>query len=217
MHRYGRNQVEEAVCSALGAVGASASEVKYQLKRLLEADRAAGPSSNSRNDRGRVFAFYSSEPRGQGVHTRFTGYEAFALAVALNMLRHGLSWQHVVQIMRRARAELENAQVQTLKEDPNALFDQDAISARAKPGMIAVGSTRPVFLAFSRATGSPIRGQAQDIPVCVCGSEFDLMTFVHEHSDYTRGVTYFELAGLMHKVAANLAETRPKKRGQARE
>ena len=43
-----------------------------------------------------------------------------------------------------------------MKKDPATLFDQDAILANAKEGMIYVNNTDPVFLVFVRVTASSV-------------------------------------------------------------
>ena len=95
-----------------------------------------------------MYAFYSAERPGSGIEVMFSGYEAFALLAAIMLLEHGLPQASVIRVMRRVRGSLETAYAQTLKEDPVVLFDEQAILARAKPGMIATDNIDPVFLVF---------------------------------------------------------------------
>jgi hypothetical protein len=49
-----------------------------------------------------------------------------------------------------------------VKKDPSKLFDERAIRAQARPGMIATNNTDPVFLVLIGLTGSSVdpRGSA---------------------------------------------------------
>ncbi len=75
----------------------------------------------------------------------FTKYEAFALMAALMVLEHGIPQAKVVSILQEVRSDLEAAHRETLQKDPKALFDAQAVLAMARPGMIVVDNTAPVF------------------------------------------------------------------------
>ena len=166
--RYKRNQVEEAIFRTLGARGARIDELKFRLKRLLVTDRRLGRDANSDEEGDRHYAFYSQEPPGSGTEVMFSGFEAFALLAAIMLLEHGLPQAAVVKVMRQVRRPLEAAHAQSLKKDRSTLFDQQAILAQAKPGMIAVNNTDPIFLAFVRLTDSSVgdRTRGGDVEVC---------------------------------------------------
>jgi hypothetical protein len=140
----------------------------------------------------------------------FSAYEAFALLAAVMLLEHGLPQAGVVKVMRRIRKQFEAAYAATLAKDPNQLFDQRAVFAQAKPGMIATNNTDPVFLVLIGLTGSSVdpRGSA----VAVCQGRNELSEFFGRHNG--RGATFFEFVGLMHTLAANLSQTSPVKRGR---
>ena len=76
----------------------------------------------------------------------FTGYEAFAVLAGLLLLEHGIPQATVVNILRQLRSDLEATHRETLEKDPRVLFNQKALQANAKPGMIATDNTDPVFL-----------------------------------------------------------------------
>ncbi len=215
MIQYKRNQVEEAIFRTLGARDARLEEVKLRLKRLLVADRHEGRNEHSHEEWNRHYAFYSQEPPGSGIEIMFSGYEAFALLAAVILLEHGLPQAGVVRVMRQVRRRLETAHAQTLKKDPSVLFDQQAISAQAKPGMIATNNTDPVFLVFIRITGSAVDTRPGGSPVAVCRGRDELAVFLKKHSDPAMGATFFEFVALMHSLAGNLLQTRAIKRGRA--
>ena len=212
MPSYKRNQVEEAIFRTLGARDARVDELRFRLKRLLVADRRTKHDANQEGNR--QFAFYSQEPPGSGIEVMFSAYEAFALLAAILLLEHGLPQAGVVRVMRQVRRQLEAAHAQSLKKDPTALFDEQAILAQAKPGMIVTDNTDPVFLVFVRLTDSSVGDQKAGAAAAVCRGHAELNAFIRRHSVPGLGATFFEFVGLMHRLAANLAETRAVKRGR---
>jgi len=150
MQLFKRNQVEEAILRTLGAKDARAAELKLRLHRLLVIDRRLGRGKRGRDRAGSRYAFYSQEPPGSGVEVMFSGYEAFALLVAIMLLEHGITQATVVSILREVRRDLETAHAQRLKMDRKALFDPSAVHEMIKPGMIATDNTAPLFLVFVR-------------------------------------------------------------------
>src|SRR6516162_8795387 len=64
-----------------------------------------------------------------------------------------------LRVMRIVRGPFAAAHADILKKDPARLFDQAAILEQAKPGMIAVNNTDPVFLVFVRLTASSVDEQ----------------------------------------------------------
>jgi hypothetical protein len=211
--QYKRNQVEEAIVRTLGARDARVNELKLRLKRLLVTDRRLDRDAES-DESSKSHAFFSEGPPGSGVEIMFSGYEAFALLAALMVLEHGIPQAGVVRVMRRVRRKLEAAHAQTLKKDPGPLFDQQAILAQAKPGMIATDNTDPVFLVFIRLPGSEVGTEPGGSAVAVCQGRDQLAAFVKKHSILGMSATFFEFVRMMHMLAANLAQTRPVKRGR---
>jgi len=213
MMLYKRNQVEEAIFRTLGARDERVKEVRFRIKRLLAADRRMADPSSARIGT-RQYAFFDQEPPGSGNEVLFSGYEAFALLAAVILLEHGLPQATVVRVMRDVRGPFALAHADILKKDPASLFNEAALIAQAKPGMIAVGSTQPVFLVFIRLTASSASDVDGGSAIAVCRSAEELMRFIKRHSVPGSGASYFEFAGLMHTLAANLSQTRPKKRGR---
>lgn len=216
MPHYKWNQVEEAISQTLGAKDARVGELKLRLKRLLVTDRRLGRRKRrSGHKAGSRYAFYSQEGPGSGVEVMFSDYEAFALLAALTVLEHGIPQATVVDILRQVRADLETAYRESRKKNPGELFDPKAIQAMIKPGMIATDNTAPVFLAFARLSGPESGDRQVRALVTVCRGHDGLMAFIKEHSVPTVGTTFFEFAGLMHKLAKNLSETQPVQRGRS--
>jgi len=212
--QFKRNQVEEAILRTLGASDARAAELKLRLHRLLVVDRRLGRGKRTRDRAGDRYAFYSQEPPGSGVEVMFSGYEAFAVLVAIMLLEHGIPQATVVSILRQVRGDLETAHARRLQMDRKALFNPQAVRATIKPGMIATDNTAPVFLAFVRLSGSEVDGKVREA-ITVCRGHAELVAFITKHSLPGLGATFFELVSLMWKLADNLAQTQPIKRGRA--
>jgi len=211
MADYKRNQLEEAVIRTLGATDARARDLKLKIKRLLLTDRRLGRGKRSDRGAGR-FAFYSAKPQGTGTEVLFTAYEVFAVMAAVIVLEHGIPQAKVVSILQDLRSDLETAHRETLQKDRNELFDPQAVRAMAQPGMIATDNTAPVYLAFVKLDAG--KGRVRTF-VAVCRGYGELIKFLKEHSLPGSGATHFELACLMHRLADNLAQTRPTKRGRS--
>jgi hypothetical protein len=207
--RFKRNQVEDAICQTFGAKGPRVRELKLRIKRLLVTDRRLAHW----NRPGKRFAFYSQEAPGSGIEVMFTGYEAFAVLAGLLLLEHGIPQATVVNILRQIRSDLEPAHRDTLKKDPSVLFDQNALQAMAKPGMIATDSTHPVFLVLVKLPDSTL-ARVHEV-MAVCRGRDELATFLKKCSGPGLGSTTFEFVGLMHRLATNLARTHPIKRGRS--
>ena len=121
----------------------------------------------------------------------------------------------VVHIMRQIRTDLEAAHRDTLKKDPQKLFDPKAIWAMAEPGMIATDNTDPVFLAIIKFSPPAPAGKVRAL-ISVCRGNSELAAFIRKHSAPGYGTTFFELVSKMHTLAANLLLTCPIKRGRSR-
>jgi hypothetical protein len=206
---YKRNQVEDAICRIFEANGERARELKLRLKRLLVTDRrlARGKATEKR------FAFFSKEAPGSGTEVMFSKYEAFALLAGLRLLEHGIPQATVVSVLRQLRSNLQNAYRDTLKKDAKSLFDPTAIKAMAKPGMIATDNTAPVFLVVLKLPDST--ADQVHAAMTVCRGHDEVTTFIRKHAAAGPGATMFEFAGLMHRLAKALSETRPVRRGRS--
>jgi hypothetical protein len=209
------NQVQQSIFRTLGADHERADEVRFRLQRLRAADRNLGRQPRSSSKADRVYAFYGDDPPGTGVDILFTSYEAFALLAAIMLLEHGLPQTSVVKLMRQIRGELQVAHAQTLEKDPSELFDQNAIRAQAKPGMIAFDSTAPVILVFLKLTGSSTCNQRTGTIASICRNNLQLSQFLKKYSSPGAGFSIFEFSRLIHLLEENLSQTRAVKRGRS--
>jgi hypothetical protein len=211
---YKRNQIEEAIFRTFGAREERRKELKFRIKRLLVTDRRLGRNVKSAKEEDQHYAFFGEEPPGSGHEIMFSAYQAFALLAAVILLEHGFPQASVVRVMRQVRQQFEAAHADILRKDPRTLFDQQAILAQAKPGMIVTNNTDPVFLAFVRLTASSVDEQNGSSAVAVCRGLGQLQAFIKQHSVPGTGATFFEFVSLMHALAAHLSQILPVKRGR---
>jgi hypothetical protein len=210
---YKRNQIEEAIFRTFGAREERRNELKFRIKRLLVTDRRLGRNTKSPKEEDQDYAFFGQEPPGSGNEILFTAYQAFALLTAVILLEHGLPQASVVRVLRRVRKQFAAAHADIMRKDPRTLFDQEAILAQAKPGMIATNNTDPVFLVMVRLTASSVDKHGSSA-VAVCRGPAQLQAFIRRHSVPGTGATFFELVSLMHTLAAHLSQILPAKRGR---
>jgi hypothetical protein len=137
---YKRNQIEEAIARiSISGYEKPPPELRSRIKRLLELDRSMGRKLRSKDAEEANFAFFSGEAPGTGADISFSEYDAFALLNGLRIMGHGWPQGFAVATMRRVRPALEREHARILTQDPDKLFDQEAIRAAARPGGIAAG------------------------------------------------------------------------------
>ena len=88
-----------------------------RAKRLLETDRHDKvPAGQQRPPV--PYAFSSGEPEGQGVDAAFTPFDAFCLALALDLVDFGFKPSEIVFLLRYLRPVLEGTFQTILREPP---------------------------------------------------------------------------------------------------
>ena len=210
---YKRNQVEEAIFRTFGAREERRRELKFRIKRLLVTDRRLGRNVKSA-EQDQHYAFFGEEPPGSGHEIMFTAYQAFALLAAVILLEHGLPQASVVRVMRRVRRQFEAAHADILRKDPRTLFDQQAILAQARPGMIATNNTDPVFLVMVRLTASSVDEQNGSSAVAVCRGPAQLQAIYRAAFRPRNGGDVFRVCRSDACVGCHLSQTLPVKRGR---
>jgi hypothetical protein len=109
------------------------------------------------------------------------------------------------------RPHLEPKHAAILKWDPAELFDEKKIRAAARPGSLAVWSTRPVFLVIASAKATAA-DQTVEPEVAVL-DEKELTEFSRKRLGYLLSLT--ELTKTAHVLHDALLKTKPSKRGRA--
>jgi hypothetical protein len=211
---FKRNQLEEAIALVYEpGLAQSSSEIRTQLKRLLETDRGLGRKERSSDPEIANFAFYSVDTPGRGTENWFSEYEAFALLTCLRLMRHGWPQARAVALLRRVRPGLEKHHARILRQDRAALFDQNLIRQRAKPGTLAVDNTDPVFLVI---TAGDQQDRSSSNSAAVCRGQEELIPFIKTQGS-AQPWTALELVNSVHDLSSILANIRPRRRGRAAE
>jgi hypothetical protein len=115
--------------------------------------------------------------------------------------------------MRRVREDLENEHRRIMKQGAEGMFSGEALEQEASLGLIFTESTDPVFLAITAAESlaKPRRGLKG---FAVCRGQDRLMEFILKEMPVGMVTTSLELSNAAHRLAANLAQTRPSRRGR---
>ena len=95
----------------------------------------------------------------------------------------------------------------TLKLDPKALFNQDAL--QRSEGQLALNSNEPVFLVIrteEKRAPKPLKD------IRICHGEIELMRYIKAA---LASYTIFELTRSAHLLDDHLAKTEPSHRGRA--
>jgi len=213
--RFKRNQVEEAVIATLKVdPDADGPGLRIRMKRLFDADREL--IAGQRGSGAVRYAFYSADAPGSGVEVWFSPYEAFAVLIALRILAHGWPQSTVVRIMRRVRKDLENEHRRIMEQDAGRLFEQEALRREARTGLVVTDSTDPVFLAITAAESLSRREPKRGLKgFAVCRGRDQLMDFILKDMPVGMVTTSLELSSAAHRLAANLGQTQPSRRGRA--
>ena len=210
-----RNQIEEAVSHMLEPRSPEpTSELRTRLKRLLETDRALARDTGSADLKGAHYAFYSAEAPGRGVEVWFSEYEAFALLYGLLLMKHGWPQSFAVVLLRRVRPELEKQHKRILAQDPQLLFDQEAIRRNARPGDAAFDNTDPVLLTIVTKSGVTSNEQDEPYACAVCRGMGEAANFAKASGSPANAWTMFEVVTAAHRLSLELSRTKPRHRGR---
>lgn len=210
MTAYKRNQLEEAIARVLDPrADEPTQELRVRLKRLLDTDRA-------QRARSAPYAFYSAQPPGSGVEVMFSGYEAFALLTALQVMAHGWPQGFAVSVLRSVRDELEPVHARILKMDQTKIFDQDAIRRSARPGDLAFDTTNPVLLTIVGKPPNPANNDDEPVLCSIKEGPQAAFEWVRKTNRRGQGFTMFELVSSAFRLANQLAKTEPRRRGPSR-
>jgi len=208
---YKRNQVEEAIALILGHhQNVSAAELRTRIKRVLDADRAAGCAKRSDDPERSNYAFYSDESPGKGVEVNFTGYEAFALQIAMRMLDHGWPQGFVVSTLRRFRQELEKAYRRILRYEGRTDF---SVMPDQGPGsLVQMHSRREFFLIVSDSQTEPRSASSKPYARLFRDQE---AAFQFQLERPGRSCTWLELVTPAVALHRQLQQIAPRKRGRS--
>jgi len=130
---FKRSQVEWALwryfCFGSTDRPAPPAVFKTRIKRLLEIDRLKEKYEESEVPHAR-FAFIDGPPDGQGRDVPYTAFNAFCLALGLDLLDAGFKQSEIVFLLRHIRRKLEEEFSRILKNPPEP---REALSAEQRP------------------------------------------------------------------------------------
>ena len=205
---YKRNQIEDAIARLGGGPSAKPrTELLTRIKRLLDTDRALEVLPQPELSK---HAFFSGRSPGKGTEVQFSGYEAFALLIGLQLLNHSWPQKFVVELMRRLRPELERVHRKILRLNPaDVLENQGALRARPGDLPLAMGSSR-VFLLIWSDQGT-VENPAPSAEIF----EDYRAAFKRSLEKPGRSSTWIELTRPAHLLAEQLSKTVPRRRGRS--
>jgi len=120
---YKRGQVEWALWRFFlqgRQVGSESQKVFLtRIKRLLELDRGEDLGATTETPHAR-FAFADAAPEGKGTDVGFQPFNAFCLALALDLLDTGFKQSEIVFLLRHIRDDLETWFERILLSPPSA-------------------------------------------------------------------------------------------------
>jgi hypothetical protein len=207
---FKRNQIEEAIARIFAPnCQEPPSELRTRIKRLLELDRSLGRDLWSEDKEQANFGFFSEKPPGTGADISFSEYDAFALLNGLRIMEHGWPQSVAVSIMRRIRRDLEKEHARILRQDPDQLFDREAIRRRARPSDIK-NVDRVLIALVSGAQREPDQAGAGPRAAVWRGMK-KVNQFIGLGAS---SISVLEVVTLAHKLHHELRKTGPKRRGR---
>jgi hypothetical protein len=220
---YKRDQIERAIAIASRIIPQHEptrfTALKVELKRLLDRDRR----QEQETPRGRPVrrAFHSEAPPGRGIDVMYSGYEAFALLIALRLMRGGLPQARAVDVLHDLRAPLAGCHYEMLQIPLPQLRpdrDDDKRDLLVRDGLLVDDASKMVYLvalAGERAEAFDLPSPA-DKPVSgnICRSVRELHERVVGASHEGHALIVVELVNAAHQLAYHLDRIEPRARGR---
>ena len=125
------------------------SAFRARVKHLLQLDRSGRNMGLPWDPPPVEFALSSFEPRGTGVDALFTAFDAFCLAIALDLLRGGFKQSEVALLLRHLRPRLE-APFAHILTSPPAFTSRLVKSVGPQSAQRRQHDDRRVFLVIER-------------------------------------------------------------------
>lgn len=199
---YQRGQIEEAIsCLIEPELVRPSPLLRAQIKRLIDVDRRLVQTLD-----GHRPAFLTVPLPQRGTNVTFTAYGAFALLTGVRVMRHGWPQRKVVKLMSAVRRDMQREHRRTMRQDPKALFDFEAIKAAARPGDVAHDSVDPVVLR--------VRAVPSDRGIDLVGDVFRVGDTQRASRSLRPPYTEFDLVGTAFRLAEALSTTSPRSRGR---
>lgn len=124
--RFQRSQVDESLWSLFQPhQGAPPALFLGRIRKLIDVDRKAEVLSGAQSIHAARHAFHAKSPRGQGHEAEFRAFDAFCLAIALDLLDLGFKQSEIVFLIRHIRADLELKFAEILRDPPAGRMRQE--------------------------------------------------------------------------------------------
>jgi len=220
---FKRDQVEQAIAIASGMKPQFEPKrfdaLRIELKRLLDRDR----KQEQETPRGHPVrrAFHSEGPPGRGIDVLYSGYEAFALLIALRLMRGGLTQARAVDFLRDLRPLLAGSHFEILQKSPKQLHpdgDDDKRSQSVCDGFLVEDAEKMIYLvalAGEKAEVFDLPSPA-DKPVSgnICRTVQALLQRMVGASHDGLALIVVELVNAAHQLAHYLNRIEPRPRGR---
>lgn len=213
---YKRHQVEEAIWRYFhhGKENPAPAPKVFlvRIKRLLELDRRDDGEATS----GGKLAFSEGGVRRQGVDSMFTPFNAFCLAIGLDLLNFGFKQSEVVMVMQAIRGSLEGLYYEVMKDPP---VPRGFFTSEQRPGAptfeqhgIVYADLR-IFLVFERVE-QEIDGESVILVPRVLRGIEELKMELHRMGYNYRRALVVEISFTASLIAKHLTAIPPRRRGR---
>lgn len=205
--RFQRGQVDESLWALFRPDRSSPPALFLgRIKKLIDVDRKADVLAGASSVHAAPHAFHSRPPRGQGYEAEFSAFDAFCLAIALDLLDLGFKQAEIVFLLRHIRADLKRKFAEILDDPPAGRMTQET----DKRLFMAVGKVELV-----ERTGSSTLAPLVLKPQFARG--LDGASALVERLGYSdRKVILLEIGNTAVFLCNALAETPPRPKGRPR-
>lgn len=205
--RFQRGQVDESLWALFRPDQSSPPPLFLgRIRKLIDVDRKADVLAGASTAHAAPHAFHSRPPRGQGYEAEFSAFDAFCLAIALDLLDLGFKQAEIVFLLRHIRSDLERKFADILEDPPAGRMTQDA----DKRLFMAVGKVELV-----ERTGSSTSAPLVLRPQFARGLE-GASALVDRLGYGDRKVILLEIGNAAVFLCNALAETPPRPKGRPR-
>jgi hypothetical protein len=124
--RFQRGQVDEALWTLFrSGQGPAPAVFLGRIRKLIDVDRRAEILSGAATAHAAPQAFPTKPPRGQGYEAEFSPFDAFCIAIALELLDLGFKQSEVVFLIRHIRADLQRQFADIISDPPTGRMMQE--------------------------------------------------------------------------------------------
>lgn len=125
--RFQRSQVEQALWAWFSGAASDAPAVFLgRIKKLLDLDFARTVLAGVTGIVTARHAFHDHKPRGKGSETQYSPFDAFCLAIGLELLDLGFKQAEVVFLLRHIRGDLVRQFANILRNPPAGRMQQES-------------------------------------------------------------------------------------------